>query len=250
MMKIPWFSKSWTPNNKLEDLEKKKEITKERFLEFINTVYDKALAWDPKLRFIPAEDLAKKFLEKNIKLLDSPEYKKKTCENLIINQTKKTSTTGFISSVWWIITMPITLPTDMYITLLVEIRMILAIAYIWWYDLNVEQLRTYVFMILSWKETKDIFIRMWLKPLWKNITYRLIQRVPQKMLAELNKKIWIIMFSKFSTKWALHLWLAVPLVWWLIGGGINFYFTKRRWKNAIQSFIEDASIDELMEWKD
>lgn len=218
----------------------KNPFTQEKFMEILDSLYDKSIKWDETYKFDSAEVLWDYFLKKYIN-------KEIACEKLIRNQKLKTWTSGFFASLWWIITIPITVPTDMYITFLVEIRMIISIAYIWWYDVKVPELRTIVYAILLWREVKDVFIKSWLKPIWKKITLSIIKRIPEKLLIWINKKIWIKLFAKFWWKWFIQLWLAVPIIWWLIWWWINFYFTKRVWVNAMESFIleEDDSEKEL-----
>ena len=208
----------------------KNPLTEEKFMEILDNLYDKSIKWDVKFKFDSAESLWKSFLDKY-------GIKKLACEKLIFNQVAKTSTSGFFASIWWIIALPVTIPTDMYITLLVEIRMIISIAYIWGYDLKSVELKTMVYAILLWKDVKDVFVKVWLKPIWKKITTELVKQVPAKVLIWINKKIWIMLFAKFWWKWLIQIWLSIPLVWWIIWWWINYYFTNKRGKIAIDSFI-------------
>jgi len=210
-------------------------ITEEAFINLLDTIYEKAIFWDENHNFDPAKKLWKSFLEKYY-------YKKVACEKLVLSQVKKTSTSWFLSSLWWIITIPISIPADMYITFLIEIRMIIAIAYIWWYDVLKPELKTIVYTILLWKDVNDVFIKAWLKPLWRRITLSLVSKVPASLLIKINKKIWIMLFAKFWWKWLIKIWLAVPLIWWLIWWWINYYFTQKRWQEAIKSFIIDEDV--------
>lgn len=210
-------------------------ITEEWFISLLDSLYEKSLKWDEKYNFESAESLWKIFLEKY-------SSRKLACEKLILNQVTKTSTSGFFASLWWIVTMPLSVPADIYITFLVEIRMIVAIAYIWWYDLNNPELKTIVYSILLWKDVKDVFIKAWLKPLWRRITLALVSKIPASLLININRKIWIMLFAKFWWKWLIQIWLAVPLIWWIIWWWINYYFTQKRWQEAIESFIMDDDV--------
>lgn len=218
----------------------KNPITQEKFMEILDDLYDKSIKWDVRMNFDSAENLWKKFIKKY-------SDKKIACEKLILNQKLKTWTSWFFASLWWLITIPVTVPTDMYVTFLVEIRMIIAIAYIGWYDILSPELKTIVLAILLWKDIKDIFLKSWLKPSWKRITMSLVKKIPAKVLVWINKRIWIKLFAKFWWKWLIQIWLAVPLVWWLLWWWINYYFTEKRGKTAIESFIlnEDVLNDEL-----
>ena len=210
-------------------------LTEEKFIELLDSLYNKSIEWDERYNFESAESLWKSFLE---------EYwnKKIACEKLISSQVTKTSVSGFFTSLWWIITMPISIPADMCITFLVEMRMIVAIAYIWWHNLESSELKTIVYTILLWKDINDLFIKAWLKPLWKRITLSLMTKIPSELLIKINRKIWMLLFSKFWWKWLIRIWLAVPLIWWLIWWWINFYFTQKRWQEAIESFIIDEDV--------
>lgn len=209
----------------------KNPLTQETFLEILDDLYRKSIEWDK--HFDSAETLAREYTGKT---RDKHEAAKKLTRSEIM----KTSSSGFVASLGGLITIPVTVPADMYVTFLVQIRMILAIAYIGGKDLRDPDMKTVVLSILLGTEVQDIFIKVGMKPTAKKITFSFVKKVPAKVLLAVNKKIGIRLFSIFGSKGLISVGLAVPLVGGLVGGGINYYFTRRIAKNSVEVFIDET----------
>ncbi len=209
----------------------KNPINQETFLQILDDLYKKSIEWDK--HFDSAEVLARWYTSKTRDKHDA-------AKRLIRSEITKTSSSGFVASLGGLITIPLTVPADMYVTFLVQIRMILAIAYIGGKDLYDPDMKTVVLSILLGTEVQDIFIKVGMKPTAKKITFSFVKKVPAKVLLAVNKKIWIRLFSIFGSKWLISVGLAVPLVGWLVGGGINYYFTRRIARNSIEVFIDET----------
>ena len=149
----------------------KNPITQEKFLEILDSLYATALSGAESKNFDSAEILARKYTQKT---KDKHEAAKKIARNELM----KTSSSGFLASLGGLITIPLTVPADMYVTFLVQIRMILAIAYAGGVNLHDAELKTVVFALLLGTEVEDTFIKVGLKPVGKKVTYNLLKKVP------------------------------------------------------------------------
>ncbi len=212
-------------------------ISQDKFSETLNTIYEKTIGWMAGTWDSPAKKMADHYMEKNN---NDPQ---KAARALVTTQKVKTFSTGFVYSLWWIPALPVTLPADLTSALFIEIRMIAAVAIIWWYDPDSKEVRTLIFLCLIWWNIKKWLKWMWIK-VWKETVKALIKKMPARMMIEINKKIWIRLFTKVGTKWAAGTTKWLPLVGWFIGGWMNAFFTDQVGKKAIAMFITDTLNEE------
>ena len=225
-------------NNIKKEIEDDSEQSK--FMDSLNMIYDKAVSWITGSDIPPAQKMWDKYLEK----YDNNKYLASIA--LIRIQYYKTFWTGFVSWMWWLMFLPITLPADLTSSLFIEMRMIWAIAYIWWYDLSSRKAKSLVFMCLLWWGVKKILKNSWIK-LWQKTIKNALAKIPEKAFIAINKKLWVQLFAKLSGKWVVSISKAVPVLWGFIGWWINIYYTKWVWKKALNLFIIDDMTDEEKE---
>ncbi|RMD78536.1 MAG: EcsC family protein, partial [Lentisphaerae bacterium] len=108
--------------------------------KLLDWAYDRAVSGNVP-GMISAEELANQYLSKEGTLSEK-------VDSLIRWQAAKTGTAGFLSGLGGGITLPVTVPTELASCLLVEIRMIAAIAYMGGYDLGDDRVRTLVYICL------------------------------------------------------------------------------------------------------
>ena len=77
-------------------------------------------------------------------------YDKEIAIKKLINfQTTKAATSGFVTGFGGVLTMPVTIPANVSSVILFQMRMIAAIALIRGYDLNSDQVQTFVYATLA-----------------------------------------------------------------------------------------------------
>ena len=122
-------------------------LNESRMMDILNSCYEKAINGLPKME--TAQDLAEKYLRKHNNIDDAI--------NEFVNwQTAKCTTSGFLTGLGGLITLPVALPANITSVLYVQIRMIAAIAHMRGYDLKDDQVRTFVYVALTGQAATDI----------------------------------------------------------------------------------------------
>ena len=116
----------------------KKSLTQSTIVKAMDWAYDKAVAGIG--GFDSAEDIAADYLKQNGSLRDK-------ANSLIRWQNAKAGTSGFVTGLGGLITLPVTLPANITSVLYVQIRMIAAIAKMGGYDLKDDRVKSLVFVV-------------------------------------------------------------------------------------------------------
>jgi hypothetical protein len=115
----------------------------------------KALDWAyyKALNGIPGLDSAGKMAQKYM-ALDGTLHEK--ANSLIRSQNIKAGTSGFITGIGGLMTLPVAIPANLASILYIQIRMIAAIARLGGYDLREDKVKTMVFICLVGNVAKDM----------------------------------------------------------------------------------------------
>ena len=109
-------------------------------LQILDSIYEKCLDGIPKVSK-PVEELANDYIKKYGRT-------DKAINKLVRNQLSKNSLNGFVTGFGGFITLPVTLPANMTSVIYVQMRMIAAIATIRGFDLNDDEVQTFVYACL------------------------------------------------------------------------------------------------------
>ena len=112
--------------------------------------YDKAVNGVPGLD--SAKELADDYLNEDGSLSEK-------VDSLIRWQNTRCATSGFITNLGGLITLPVAIPANVSSTLYVQLRMIAAIAYMGGYDLKDDKVRALVYLCLCGNEAKEMLGR-------------------------------------------------------------------------------------------
>ncbi|MHB1645389.1 MAG: EcsC family protein [bacterium] len=200
-------------------------------MQSLNFLYDKAV--NGSFPFMPSvKELAESYLKKG-------KYKtmQERASSFINWQVAKTSTSGFITGLGGIITLPIAIPADVGIVLLVQMRMIAVIAYMGGYNLKDDQVKTMVYMTLAGMSVGDITKRT-LIGIGVKIGEKVLTKLPGKILIDINKQVGFRLFTKFGSKGIINIIKVVPVIGGLIGGAVDGGVTKIIGNMAIKNFID------------
>src|SRR5574344_1403626 len=122
----------------------KTTITEEEIQEILNTLYIKSVNGIPKVS-LPIDDLVEDYISKN----DNVE---KAAKSLINNSIVKCGTSGFVTGLGGITTLPANITSVMY----VQLRMSCAIAKMAGYDIHSDQVQTLIYACLTGSAAADI----------------------------------------------------------------------------------------------
>lgn len=209
---------------------KNEQLTENQMVTILNDLYDKSLTGIPKVSK-PIDKLADDYLSQT----DSP---LEAARMLTKYQIAKCGTSGFITGLGGLITLPITVPANISSVLYVQLRMVTAIAYIGGLDINSDQVHTLVYTCLTGSAIADVLKQGGIKIVEK-MAVAAIDKIPGKALVVINQKVGFRLLTKFGEKGAVNLGKAVPVLGGIIGGGIDIASTRIIANNAISLFIKN-----------
>ncbi|ENO3976391.1 EcsC family protein [Aeromonas veronii] len=203
------------------------ELSESKVMQALDWAYDKAINGVSGLD--SASELADSYMKTNSSPVDM-------ANSLIRWQNTKAGTSGFLSGLGGIITMPVTIPANIASVMYVQIRMIAAIAHIGGHDIKDDRVKTLVYACLTGNAAKDIIKDAGIV-IGTKLTTNAIKNISGKTLIEINKKVGFRLFTKFGEKGVINLGKAVPLVGGIIGGSMDSIATNTIGNIARDTFI-------------
>lgn len=144
--------------------------------------------------------------------------------SLIRWQNTKAGTSGFITGLGGLMTLPVAIPANVASVLYVQIRMIAAIAHLGGYDLKDDKVKTLVYLCLVANSAKDVLKDVGVA-VGNKVGMNIVKSIPGKTLQEINKRVGFKLFTKFGEKGIINLSKVVPILGGLIGGSFDAYTT-------------------------
>jgi len=140
--------------------------------------------------------------------------------SLIKWETSKNFTTGFLTGLGGLITLPITIPTSLYASWVLQARMCAAIAKIYGYDIEDERVKTMILVCLlgsSAKEAlKDVGIQI-----GTSVAKNFIKNISARTIREINKKVGFMLLTKAGQKGVVNLTKCIPILGGVVGGAVD-----------------------------
>ena len=206
----------------------KTKITQEEMLQLLDIVYEKSLQGVPKVSQ-PINVLADDYLMKH----DTVEAAAKSFINY---QVAKCTTSGFVTGLGGLITLPAALPANIGSVLYVQIRMITCLAYMGGYDPESDQVQTLIYACLAGISVDQILKNFGVQ-FGTKLTTAMIKKIPGSVLTKINQGVGFRLVTKFGSKGLINLGKAVPVVGGVISGGFDFAETRIIAKRAYKMFI-------------
>ncbi len=157
--------------------------------------------------------------------------------NALINmQCTKSTTSGFLTGLGGIITLPVAVPANVASVLYVQMRMIAAIAHIRGYDLNEDQVKSLVYVSLTGKSATDLLKQAGIK-VGTSYAKATIMKIPGHVFFAINKAVGFRLVTKAGAKGVVNASKIVPLAGGIVGGGFDYVTTKTIAKAAKKVLI-------------
>ena len=115
--------------------------------------------------------------------------------------------------------------------------MIACTAYLAGYDLNSDQVQTFVYACFAGVSVGGVMKQAGIK-VGVKMTKNAIQKIPGKALVKINQKIGFRFITKFGQKGIVNLGKMVPLAGAFISGSMDYVETKIIAKRAYKMFFE------------
>ncbi|WP_423823531.1 EcsC family protein [Salinisphaera sp. SPP-AMP-43] len=208
-----------------------KTIDQGKMMTALDWGYDKAINGLPGM--VSAEQLAHSYMAKGGSKDDQ-------VRSLIRWQNTKAGTSGFLSGLGGVVTMPVSVPANISSVLYVQMRMVAAIATIGGYDVKDDRVQSLVYVCLAGNAAKSIMKDCGIA-LGSKLSARMIQSISAQTLIAINQKVGFRLVTKFGHTGVINLGKAVPLVGGVIGGGVDAASTHAIGRVARQTFIPDMS---------
>ncbi len=205
----------------------KDDLNESKMTQVLEWAFDKAVNGLPGTDTV--EELAESYLRKNSSV-------EKAIDNLIRWQNAKGVTSGFLTGLGGLITLPVAIPANIASVMYVQIRMIATIAQMRGYDLKDDQVKTFVFVCLTGQAAAEILKPAGVK-LGVALANQAIKKIPGEVIKAINKAVGIRLVTKFGEKGIVNLGKAVPLVGGIIGGTVDGIGTNTVGKTAKKVFI-------------
>lgn len=201
----------------------------EDIMQMLDKLYEMSLQGLPKVS--PTIDiLADDYLLRN-------KDTESAAKSFIKNQIAKCTTSGFLTGLGGIITLPVAIPANVSSVLYVQMRMIACLAYMGGYDTNSDQVQTLVYACLAGVSIDQILKQAGIK-FGVKFGNSMVKKIPGTVLTKINQKVGFRFITKFGEKGIINLGKMVPVVGGFIGGGFDFAETKVIANRAYKMFLE------------
>lgn len=190
-------------------------ISQEKVMQVLDWAYEKSINGVAGLD--SAEEIAASYMK-------GEESAYEQSNSLIRWQNTKSATSGFITGLGGIVTLPVAIPANIASVLFVQVRMIAAIAHIGGYDIRDDKVKTLVYACLVANSAKDVLKDIGIA-VGNKVAMNAVRSISNKTLQEINKKVGFKLFTKFGEKGVINLGKAVPLLGGFIGGTFDAYST-------------------------
>jgi hypothetical protein len=141
-------------------------------------------------------------------------------DSVIRWETSKNVTTGFLTGLGGLLALPVTVPASLGAAWVVQARLVGTIAILGGYDLDDDRVRTMAMLCVVGDGAKEVAKGVGID-LGRRLALKGIDRIPGKLLIEINKKIGIRLLTKAGEKGVINLVQLVPIVGGAIGGTVD-----------------------------
>ena len=204
------------------------QISESKMMQVLDWAYDKAVEG------VAGLDSASEMAQNYMNNVDS---KIDQANSLIRWQNTKAGTSGFLTGLGGLITMPIAIPANISSVMYVQIRMIAAIAHMGGYDLRDDRVKALVYVCLTGNAAKEILKDIGVV-VGTKLTTSAIKSISGKTILAINQKVGFRLLTKFGEKGAINLGKTVPLIGGVIGATFDSVATNTIGNIARETFIE------------
>lgn len=204
------------------------KISQNEIMQLLDKLYDQSIHGIAKVS-PPVEELANNYLEKSN---DATTAAKK----FINYQIAKCTTSGFVTGLGGLITLPVAIPANVGSVMYVQMRMIACLAYMGGYDTDSDQVQTLVYACLAGISIDQILKQAGIQ-FGNKFVMAMVKKIPGEVLTKINQKVGFRFVTRFGTKGIVNIGKVVPVVGGMISGGFDFVETKVIANRAYKMFI-------------
>lgn len=211
-----------------------KDLTESKIGQALEWAYEKAMDGIPGTG--TARELAEDYRKNNATPLDA-------ANSLIRWQNTKAGTSGFLTGLGGLITLPVAIPANVASVMYVQLRMITAIAYLGGHDPKEDQVKTLAFACLTGNAAVDILKDAGIAVVRK-VAINSVKGISGATLIKINKAVGFRLLTKFGSTGIINLGKAVPILGGLVGGAFDSVTTNTVGNIARNVFIGEAGVEQ------
>jgi len=141
-------------------------------------------------------------------------------QRLIATHVRLAAATGFVTGLGGIATLPVTVPAAMAGLYIIATRMTAGVAHLRGYDIETDEVRSGILVALLGSAGAAVLRNTGVQ-IGQQSTAAALQRLPGRVLTELNKRVGYRLVSKAGEKGVVNLTKLVPLVGGPIGAAVD-----------------------------
>ena len=191
-------------------------ISPDVFSNILDKIYNATLQGMPETK--TCYDLADEYLTKYSSAEDA-------IDNFVKWQVRKCTTSGFVTSLGGILTLPIAVPANLTTVWYIQLRMIATIAIISGFNPSDDEVQTLAYLCLTGASLAKVCKEAGIK-VGQKFTVEAIKKIPVEIIHKINRLAMQRLVTKFGTTGVINLGKMVPLVGGVIGGSFDFVGTK------------------------
>lgn len=140
--------------------------------------------------------------------------------SLIRWETGKNFTSGFLTGLGGLMTLPVTIPAALGASWVLQTRMTAAIARIYGHELAEERVQTMILLVVIGQDLKETLKQVGIKA-GTRLSYQLIEKIPGAVLTRINQLVGMRLLAKTGEKGVVQLTKLVPVAGGFIGGTVD-----------------------------
>jgi hypothetical protein len=204
-------------------------ISQNTLSNILDNCYDVALKGLPKTK--SCYDFASEYTQK----YSSTE---EAIDKFIKWQIRKCTTSGFLTNLGGVVTLPVAIPANLTSVWYIQLRMIATIATMSGYNPSDDEVQTLAYLCLTGTSIAQICKEAGIQ-VGQKITVKVIEKIPTEFIYKINRIAMQRLITKFGTTGAINLGKMVPLVGGTIGGTFDYISTKAIAAKAKNTFFLD-----------
>jgi len=206
----------------------KEKMTAEEFEHILNICYDKAIGGIANI-VKPISEVSAEYIEKyhDIEI---------AAKKMINKQVAKCTTSGFISGLGGVVTLPVTIPTNLLRVMYCQIRMIATAAFMGGYDIYSNEVKSLIYACLAGVSVSNVIKKCGIQ-YGKKLTAGMLKKLPATILKKINKFVSFKFLTKISGINLLKFLGLVPVVGGVIGGSFDLVETRIVANRAYKWFL-------------
>ena len=208
--------------------DEEEQIQANKVLDALDAVYGQVVKGIPKVSK-PVGQFAEDYLSRHERPRDA-------AEDLVNWQLAKCGTSGFLTSMGGLITLPVAIPANLLSVWYLQLRMVAAIAYMGGYDIDSDQVRTLCYVSLTGNAASDILKQAGVKT-GEKLFLSGVKKIPGAVLTKINQAVGFRFVTKFGETGIVNIGKAVPLVRGVVGAAFDVAATKAIAANAERIFL-------------